>query len=72
MIVLIETNVGIKKYFFRDKIFFEIDDNNKKIKKGTVKTLNSKYVLWAVKDKIEKIPILDWLQIMERRNFSFD
>ena len=62
MIVLIETNVGIKKYFVRDKIFFEIDDNNKKIKKGTVKTLNLKYVLWEVKDKIEKIPILDWLK----------
>lgn len=68
MIVLVETNSGTKKCFIRDKIFMEVNESNKKIPNGTIRTANIQNVFWIKNSKVEKIPTADWLKLMEDRD----
>jgi hypothetical protein len=65
MIVLLETNSGTKKSYIRDKIFMEVDQTNKKVPNGTIRSANIKNVLWLSKGKFTKVPVADWLKKAE-------
>jgi hypothetical protein len=65
MIVLVETNSGIKKCFIRDKIFMEVDASNKKIPNGTIRSVNITNILWLSKGKFKKMPIAEWSKLAE-------
>jgi hypothetical protein len=67
MIVLIETDSGLKKSFIRDKIFMEVDQNNKKVQNGTIRSMNIKNVIWLSKGKMIKKPVAEWLKEAEEK-----
>lgn len=69
MIVLVETTTGVKKAFIRDKIFIEVDNNNKKIPNGTIRSSLIKNVLWLSKGKPKNIPVTDWLKLAEEKDW---
>jgi len=68
MIVIITTKTGEnKKAFIRNQIFKEIDQNNKPI--GPITTSTIKSIYWPIKNKIEDIPIKEWMKTAEENNF---
>jgi len=69
MIVLVETSSGMKKAFIRDKIFMEVDNMNKKIPNGTIRTSTIKNVLWLSNGKPKSFPVQDWLKLAEEKDY---
>jgi hypothetical protein len=62
MIVIAETNSGMKKLFLRDRIFSEIDTNNKKIPNGVVRSTNIQNILWLDHGTSTKVPLAKFLE----------
>ena len=73
MIVLLKTNISgkesIKKAFIRDRIFAEVNDDNMKIKDGTLKTSDIEGV-YSISDGLMKlVPTKDWLEMIQEKSF---
>ena len=69
MIVLVETNSGVKKCFIRDKIFMEVDQDNKKIPNGTIRTSVIQNIIWITKGKMKKYPTTEWLKMADEKDY---
>ena len=69
MIVLVKQNDKIVKTFIRDRVFNEVDDQNKKISGAVLRSSNIESVLWLQKGKFKEIPLQEWLALAEEHEF---
>jgi hypothetical protein len=46
----------------------EVDENNRRIPNGVIRSSNIKNILWLEKGKAKRIPVADWLKLAEEKD----